>query len=60
MKLTEAIREAKARMVQAGKRARFTEKLGELAYRTKVFNAQRAHRHPATLSPARRGKLRRS
>ena len=28
--------------------------------RAKVFNAQRAHKHPATLSPARRANLRRS
>jgi len=60
MKITEAIQRAKRGMVEATKRARFDEKCWELAARTKLFNAQRGHRHPATLKPARRGKLRRS
>jgi hypothetical protein len=60
MRVNDAIREAQARMVQARERAQFAAKLRKLAYRIKVFNAQRAHRHPATVSPAKRGKLRRS
>ncbi len=60
MKITQAIRDAKARALRAAKRARFTAKCQMLALNTRMFNAQRGHRHPATLTSARRGKLRRS
>ena len=36
------------------------DKVLRLQARTKAFNAQRGHKHPALLAPARRAKLRRS
>jgi len=60
MKVGDSIRHAIRQVVESNSEAKFQMKLAWLRARTKVFNAQRAHRHPATLSPVRRAKLRRS
>lgn len=60
MKIGDSIRQAIQKAMADQRAAKFQMKLAWLAARTKVFNAQRAQRHPATLSPGRRAKLGRS
>jgi hypothetical protein len=60
MKVREAIEGALGRVRDQSRAVRFGQKLIDYAARRSHFNAQRAHRHPATMGAARRGKLRRS
>ena len=58
--IQKMIKDAESRVKAASKQQDFDNRCQWLAIRTKAFNAQRAHKHPATMKPARRAKLRRS
>ena len=60
MKINDAIDGAFKRVKRMTDAQRFELKVLDHAVRTKVFNAQRGHKHPALLRAARRAKLRRS